>query len=165
MRLTKATDYGLLLVAYLLTRPRDNRTSIKEVAAACNIPPRFLASIVRQLTHAGLLATTRGVHGGVSLTEGGARASMRQVLEAIEGSIDLTDCQRQPGLCQNEPSCFMKAFWAEVQGKFLDALGATTVAELARRARDISGAVTAVSGPAGRLNHCAVCGEMTEPRR
>jgi Rrf2 family protein len=141
MRLTKATDYGLLLVAYLLTRPRDSRTSIrdsrtsiKEAAAACQIPPRFLASIVRQLTHGGLLATTRGVHGGVWLTETGARATIRQVLEAIEGSIDLTDCQRRPGLCQNEPSCFMKAFWAEVQGQFLDTLGATTVAELALRA-------------------------------
>lgn len=134
MRLTKATDYGLLLVAYLLARPRGDRTSIKEAAAACHIPPRFLASIVRQLTHAGLLATTRGVRGGVWLTEAGAKATVRQVLEAIEGSIDLMDCQRGPGLCEVEPSCFMKAFWVEVQGKFLEALGSTTVAELALRA-------------------------------
>ena len=60
------------------------------------IPPSFLAKIISQLSIAGLLHTSRGARGGVTLARAPGEISMLDVVEAIDGPILLNECVGDP---------------------------------------------------------------------
>ena len=68
MKLSVKTQYGLqALFELALTAPAERR--ISEIAAAQKIPARFLEQILLVLKRRGLVASSRGQHGGDALAE------------------------------------------------------------------------------------------------
>ena len=67
MQITRQADYALRAVLYLAQLGSDRRAATSHIAEEQQIPPSFLAKIVSQLSVAGLLQTSRGARGGVSL--------------------------------------------------------------------------------------------------
>ena len=51
------------------------------------IPPSFLAKIISQLSIAGLLHTSRGARGGVTLAREPKDITLLEVIEAIDGPL------------------------------------------------------------------------------
>jgi Rrf2 family protein len=68
MQITRQADYAVRAVLYLTKIGPDNRAATSQIAQEQEIPPSFLAKIVSQLSVAGLLQTSRGARGGVSLS-------------------------------------------------------------------------------------------------
>ena len=131
MRFSKATDYGLLLVIHLAKLDEGERTSVRSVASTCNISERFLANIVAQLSTAGIVCSRRGAGGGIWLARPSEDISLRDVIEVLEGPLELFDCQRIPSLCQQEDACTMKRFWNEVRDGLMSTLGHAKLCDFA----------------------------------
>jgi Rrf2 family protein len=76
MQITRQADYALRAVIYLSRLGADERAATSQIAQEQRIPPSFLAKIVSQLSVAGLLQTSRGARGGVSLAKAPDRKSV-----------------------------------------------------------------------------------------
>ena len=85
MQITRQADYAVRAVLYLAGLNNGRRAPTSEIAREQRIPPSFLAKIVSQLSVAGVVQTSRGARGGVSLARPSRDISLLEVIEAIDG--------------------------------------------------------------------------------
>jgi Rrf2 family protein len=128
MQITRQADYAVRAMVYLTQHP-DNRAATGLIAKEKNIPPSFLAKIVSQLAVAGLLQTSRGAHGGVSLAKPPEAISILDVVEAIDGPIHLNDCVSDMSSCSFNDDCPLKPVWCEAQQMLVEHLSKSTFAQ------------------------------------
>ncbi len=130
MRITRKSDYGLRAMCELAKSYGRSPISITEIVAAQGIPDPFLEKIMQELKNAGLIAATHGRSGGYSLERAPDRISVREVIEALEGPVALVTCLDPALRCMIEDGCPTSGFWALINERFEQALGATTLADL-----------------------------------
>jgi len=122
MQITRQADYALRAVIYLSRLGVDERAATSQIAQEQRIPPSFLAKIVSQLSVAGLLQTSRGARGGVSLAKAPEEISVLDVVEAIDGPILLNECVGCGGACSFGDDCPMKPVWIDIQAELVNRL-------------------------------------------
>jgi len=126
MQITRQADYAVRAVLYLAKIGEDRRAATSQIAEEQQIPPSFLAKIVSQLSVAGLLQTSRGARGGVSLARSPEDISVLEVVEAIDGPILLNECVANQGNCIFGDTCSMRPIWCDTQSELVTRLKATT---------------------------------------
>jgi Rrf2 family protein len=122
MQITRQADYALRAVIYLSRLGPEQRAATSQIAIDQRIPPSFLAKIVSQLSVAGLLQTSRGARGGVSLARSPQEITVLEVVEAIDGPILLNECVGCGGVCTFGDTCPMKPVWTETQADLVSKL-------------------------------------------
>ncbi len=125
MQITRQADYAIRAVRYLAKQGSTQRVATSTVAKEMRIPPSFLAKIISQLSIAGLLHTSRGARGGVSLAREPKEISLLDVVEAIDGPILLNECVGTNKPCTFQKECLVHPIWLEVQQSLVSRLGAT----------------------------------------
>jgi Rrf2 family protein len=125
MQITRQADYAIRAVRYLAKQGSSQRVATSIVAREMKIPPSFLAKIISQLSIAGLLHTSRGARGGVSLAREPKDISVLDVVEAIDGPILLNECVGTNKPCVFEDDCLVHPIWLEVQESLVKRLGET----------------------------------------
>jgi Rrf2 family protein len=125
MQITRQADYAVRAVLYLSQLGEDQRAATSQIAQEQQIPPSFLAKIVSQLSVAGLLQTSRGARGGVSLAKSAEQISLLEVVEAIDGPILLNECVANDA-CTFGDNCVMKPVWCDAQAELVERLRNTT---------------------------------------
>lgn len=75
-------EYALRAVVCLSALPLDSSMTARELAAVANVPPAFLAKVLRRLVQSGMLEAQKGHHGGFRLTRPLASVRVIDVLEA-----------------------------------------------------------------------------------
>lgn len=128
MQITRQADYAVRAVLYLSQLGPDRRAATSQIAQEQQIPPSFLAKIVSQLSVAGLLQTSRGARGGVSLARPADAISLLEVVEAIDGPIQLNECVSGNGACVFGEVCPMRPVWCDAQAELVYRLKNTTFA-------------------------------------
>jgi Rrf2 family protein len=126
MQITRQADYAVRAVLYLAQLGPEQRAATSQIAQEEQIPPSFLAKIVSQLSVAGLLQTSRGARGGVSLARSPEEISLLEVVEAIDGPILLNECISGSGTCTFGESCPMRPVWCDTQTELVKRLKMTT---------------------------------------
>lgn len=132
MRLTRQGDYAVRVVVDLASRPAGAVVTRARIQERQDVPPAYLAKIVQALARAGLVRTLPGAHGGVSLAAPPAHVTLRQVIEAVEGPIQLNRCVARPGACPRDRFCNVHPVWLRLQALVTRELDAVTIASLAR---------------------------------
>ena len=112
MKLSKATDYALVMLAHLDTEGRDKWISVRQVAEEVGISTQFLSNIVHKLGKAGLVEALRGPKGGVRLAKNANEITIGHVLIAMDDGLAVVDCLDRPGFCQIENHCNVRKFWS-----------------------------------------------------
>jgi Rrf2 family protein len=100
------------------------------VAKDQHIPPSFLAKIISQLSIAGLLHTSRGARGGVTLARQPEDITLLEVIEAIDGPIMLNECVGENSLCVFDDDCPLRPVWCEAQEELVGRLKGTDFKQL-----------------------------------
>jgi Rrf2 family protein len=130
MQITRQADYAVRAMVYLAQL--NDKASTSKIAKEKSIPPSFLAKIVSQLSVAGLLQTSRGAHGGVSLAKPAEMISLLDVIEAIDGPILLNDCVGDVVSCDFDDNCPLKPVWCDAQKMLLDHLSKANFAQFSQ---------------------------------
>ena len=130
MQITRQADYAVRAVLYLARLDVSERAATNIVAKEQNIPPSFLAKIISQLSIAGLLHTSRGVRGGVTLAREPKDITLLEVVEAIDGPIELNECVGRGKKCSFGNECPLRSVWCDVQDELVKRLRATNFADL-----------------------------------
>ena len=126
MQITRQADYAMRAVAYLSNLGPDQRAATSQIAEDQQIPPSFLAKIVSQLSVAGLLQTSRGARGGVSLARTPEEISFLEVVEAIDGPILINECVTDGGSCTFGDTCKLRPVFCDAQADLVNRLEATS---------------------------------------
>ncbi len=132
MQITRQADYAVRAMVYLAQLGPEQRAATGQIAKEKSIPPSFLAKIVSQLSVAGLLQTSRGARGGVSLAKPAEAISLLDVVEAIDGPILLNDCVGETNTCEYDDNCPLKPVWCDAQKMLLDHLSKANFAQFAQ---------------------------------
>lgn len=135
MRLTRGADYGIRAVLYLARQPRGTLSRLKDIAVDQGVPPPFLAKVIQALARAGLVRSSRGVHGGATLARDPQDVSIKEVIEAIEGPVALNLCLLGKGACPRQSACRMYPVWREAQRRMLEVLEAARFSDPVRAGR------------------------------
>ena len=131
MQITRQADYATRAILYLARVEKGERVATSQVAKEQKIPPSFLAKIISQLSIAGLLNTSRGAHGGIKLARNARDISLLEVIEAIDGPINLNMCVEGEGNCMFEENCPLRPVWCDARKELVTKLKNTTFAQLA----------------------------------
>jgi Rrf2 family protein len=83
---TRKTVYALRALFHLARAGTGKPQLAAEIAASENIPRRFLDSILRQLSNAGLLTSSRGRGGGYSLRSPANQINVASVVRILDGA-------------------------------------------------------------------------------
>jgi Rrf2 family protein len=134
MQITRQADYAVRAILHLAQMKEGDRTATSTVAKEQRIPPSFLAKIISQLSIAGLLHTSRGARGGVMLARDPKDITLLEVVEAIDGPIQLNECVTEGGICSFEDNCPIRSVWCEAQDELVARLRQTDFAQLLAKA-------------------------------
>jgi Rrf2 family protein len=138
MQVTRAADYAVRVMIYLASPSAKGRVSLPALAEATGAPESFLSKVMQALTHAGLISSRRGQTGGFQISARGRTASMREVIEAVDGTICLNLCLMTGKTCRRKSWCPAHPIWDQAQQAMLDVLSKATVAGLALVAQPLS---------------------------
>ena len=130
MQITRQADYAVRAVLHLAQIKNGDRAATSTVAKEQHIPPSFLAKIISQLSIAGLLHTSRGARGGVTLARDPKEITLLEVIEAIDGPIQLNECVGDSGVCTFDSDCPIKTVWCEAQDELVSRLRRTDFGQL-----------------------------------
>jgi Rrf2 family protein len=131
MQLTRAADYAVRVMIHLATLPEEERALLPTLAIATGAPASFLSKILQSLSRAGLIASHRGQQGGFEILPRGRQASVREVIEAIDGPICLNLCLQHGKSCARKSWCPAHLVWVQAQAAMLEVLGQAIVSGLA----------------------------------
>ena len=130
MRITKQTDYGIVLLTYF-ARNADRKLSARELADRSRLPQPTVTKILKMLCRGKLLRSQRGVNGGYSLAYDAATITIGQVISVIEGPIALTQCSANAVGCEQEQICPARPNWRRLDEAVRGALESVTLVDMA----------------------------------
>lgn len=128
MELTQHTDYGLRVLMYAAVHS-ERRVTMREVASVYGISMEYLRKVVHRLARSGLLETTQGRAGGLTLGQPAETIRIGDVVELLEESTVIVNCDRQP--CPLRGACALKRSLDNARHAFLAELNRVTLAEFA----------------------------------
>jgi len=131
MQLTRAADYGVRVMIHMATLPAHERALLPTLARATGAPESFLSKVLQALCRAGFIVSRRGQAGGFEMLPPGRKASVRSVIEAIEGPIRLNVCLVTGASCKRKSFCPAHPVWTRAQEAMLGVLNKATIADLA----------------------------------
>ena len=132
IRLTKAGEYGLRAVRYLVENGDDTRVSIGDISNNKNIPEPFLRKLFKPLVQQGIINSTRGVAGGVKLARKPEEITILEVVEALEGPLSLNECLMADAVCEFMTECGMHDVWEEAQAAMAKVLKSRNLTHLVK---------------------------------
>ncbi len=118
MKYTTKTEYALVCMAYFAKHPEANLITIKEIAEKESYPVAYLEKILQALRHAGLVISQQGNHGGFRLARKPCEITLRQIIDAIEGSTFDVFCApdtREDIICTHFCLCGIKPVWRKTK--------------------------------------------------
>lgn len=136
LRLSKLTDYGTVVMTALARHPREQRNAA-ELAAHTHVAAPTVRKLLKRLTHAGLVESSRGARGGYRLARAPEEISVADVIAALEGPLGLTECALHDGLCGIESECSLRGNWRIINRAIRRALTELSLAEMTEPVGDL----------------------------
>jgi Rrf2 family protein len=133
--LTRKTDYALAALAELASEDCP-QLSARTLSERLVVPLRLLTNLLNQLTHSGLIASSRGTNGGYRLARRPEEITLAALIEAVEGPLRLTRCcpgdveSQEPG-CPRQDFCQLSEQIQKINSSFAHLLDQVTLRDLA----------------------------------
>ena len=105
--ITKDSDYAVRAIVYL-ERNRGRFVSSSEISKKENIPLIFLRRILQKLIKGKIAKSKEGVNGGVKLIVSAQKISVADVINMIQGQIQLIECMFREKVCENREKCIFR---------------------------------------------------------
>ena len=90
LKFSKKTDYAIILLAHL--GMVEVPVSASEVASYYQLPPSMIANILKQLSTAGIMRSTRGQNGGYTLQKTPQEITLAEIISIMDGPFHLVEC-------------------------------------------------------------------------
>jgi Rrf2 family protein len=130
MRISARADYAIrALVELAAAEPRA--ITGNELAAAQEIPARFLDNILVQLRATGFVSSQRGPEGGYRLARSADEISLAEIIRALEGPLANVRGQRPQDLSYPGAAAPLREVWIALRANVRQVLEEVTLADIA----------------------------------
>ena len=144
MKLSTKGRYGTRALVDLALHQGNEPSQLKHIARRQEIPLQYLEHLITPLKAGGLVRSTRGPKGGISLTRSPQEIKLSDVIHLLEGSLAPAECVDDPAVCSRSSSCVTREVWCELKAAMDGVLESTTLQDLVERQREKEGAETAM---------------------
>lgn len=116
LRISTKARYGLRALVSIASKQRQNKMAIlSQIAEEQDISDKYLEHIVSLLRSRKILIGKRGAQGGYRLAKPEEEINLLEVLEALEGPIELVGCVTNPETCDKSENCVTREVWKHIQ--------------------------------------------------
>ena len=139
LKINRQTDYAVRVVLALAKYGEGTRLSSAVIQQEMLIPKAFMSRIVAQLARDGLVNTYAGRDGGLMLPRPASQITLKDVVEAFEGPILLSECMQAKGEddCPFRSNCPVRSKWGRVQVAMMREMASITFEDLVKEAAGI----------------------------
>jgi Rrf2 family protein len=130
VQLTKKSSYGLIAALELAGEAVEAPLSASAIADRYSLSHSFVEKILHQLKQAGIVSSTQGRNGGYRLARRPQQVTVRQVLEALDESLDLVGCLGPGRPCELTLICPTKGAWKRIDQRFKEMLDSLSLEDL-----------------------------------
>jgi len=133
VRITTLAEYGVICALHLARRASEGPITRREMAETERLPGDYVEQILLRMRRAGIVASTRGAHGGYALARPADQISIRDVIEASEMTTFDLHCLSHPveeERCSSSHNCSIRPVWMLLQQKIDDVLGGVHLSDL-----------------------------------
>ena len=135
MKLSARARYGTKALLELALHWGEEPVLLKDIAQRQQIPLPYLEHLIGPLVRAGIVKSTRGARGGVSLLKPPEEVILGEVIQLLEGSIAPAECVDNPETCSRSNLCVTHDIWDEVKEAVSKVLESITLQDLVKRRR------------------------------
>ena len=133
MKLSTRTRYGTRALMELALRQSHEPVLLKDIAARQEISLPYLEHIVTPLIAAGIIRSTKGPKGGISLARKPEDITLKEIMQILEGTVAPVECIDNPGACRRSDFCAARDIWGELKNAMNGVLEATTLHDLVEK--------------------------------
>ncbi|MBL7845733.1 MAG: Rrf2 family transcriptional regulator [Cyclobacteriaceae bacterium] len=135
--LSKKCKYAIHALVHMAKDP-DEKYLIKDIAAACHIPKKFLEAILLDLNRSGILGSKQGKGGGYFLRRKPKEVNLAEVVRLFDGAIAAVPCATYKYYescdeCADEETCSIRFAFLEVRNATVEMLKKDTLDKLVKR--------------------------------
>ena len=138
MKISALEEYGLRCLLQLAREGAapggEPSLSARQIAEREGLSIEYAAQILAELRRAGLVTSTRGVHGGFRLARPARDVTVGELFRALDGPIAADICEVYTGtrdVCAHASGCSVAPVWAELARRIYGFLDGVTVADIA----------------------------------
>lgn len=113
MKLSTRGKYGLYAMYYLAVHEGEGPQTLQSISTV-GVPKQYLEQILGNLRRAGLVSTVRGAQGGYQMATAAQDTSLRDIIDAVEGPIELSECASAEHACHKSGTCPVRWVWQRV---------------------------------------------------
>ncbi len=133
MYCTMNSDYALRAMMHLASEADGATVPIARISKTADIPEAFLRQIIPRLRKAGLIRSSRGNRGGISLARPAHLITLLDILSPIEDNLGMHRCVLDHQWCSRTARCPMHAVWMDIENDVRRSLAAKNLRQLAGR--------------------------------
>ena len=139
MKISTKIRYGTRAMLELACHFGEGPIDLREIAGKQNISLKYLEQVIIPLRASGLVKSVRGSKGGYSLGKHPSEITVNDVVEVLEGPIDLIECLKNARICQRSSFCVTRDIWGEVSRAIDGIFRSITFEEMVHRQREKEG--------------------------
>lgn len=114
MKLSTRGKYGLYAMYYLARHSGEGPQTLQSISTMGGVPKQYLEQLLGNLRRAGLVSTVRGAQGGYQMVARPEAVTLRDIIDAVEGPIELSECASADHACQKSGNCPVRWVWQRV---------------------------------------------------
>ncbi len=89
------------------------------------------------LKNAKLIRSIRGAKGGYLLVNEPSYIKLSEILEALEGNLDITECVSYPEICNKSETCATRDVWETISSKIREFLYSLTLEDISKKNQEV----------------------------
>lgn len=133
MKLSTRGRYGTRALLDLALHEEKKPVLLKDISRRQEISLGYLEHLVTPLIAGGILWSTRGPKGGISLAKPSEEIRLSEIIQLLEGSISPVECINNPRMCSRSGLCAPQDIWSELKKAMNSVLDSTTLQDLVER--------------------------------
>ena len=133
MKLSTKGRYGTRALLDIALHDEEGPVPLKGIAQRQQISLPYLEHLITPLIEGGIIRSTRGIRGGVSLVKSPEEVKLSEVIGLLEGSLAPSKCVADPTVCNRSEFCVTRDIWSELKTAMDGVLESTTLQDLIER--------------------------------
>ena len=133
VKFSARVSYGLRAASMLAERYGQGPVQGKDISETESLPAAYLEQIMASLRRAELVGGTRGARGGYTLTRSPDEITLTDLITALEGPIQISECPGGPSCCASPETCSVREAFSSAEAALHEVFDNRLLSDLVRR--------------------------------
>ena len=130
MKLSTRSRYGTRMMLDMAQHYDEGPIQIGDIAKRQDISVKYLEQLIIPLKKSNYVKSVRGPKGGHMLAKHPEKVTVGEIVELLEGGINLVDCVENPDICDRSDTCLTRGIWETATRAMYDKLNSITLSKM-----------------------------------